>query len=292
MQPAFGAAFNGSLQRTIGCYRSATRPRRTVRQLGHDDLHLKQRRIAMKANEYSIVVCVLGLLFVAVGLASCSREKPQNIGSTQEQPVPTREQPVAPVEYTLTAIPEKLPNGDLRLGIKTNIPGTIEVMAAVSLHGQKGDDTYIGKDERVRIANGQGQTTFSTDDLPRGNYDVEVKFYPRWGFQDAASRSTGISKDLTTSSPITLGGSGVSAADVQFKENGQKWVMEHVAMGDPWHPAEWVQRFGKYRELTVDAGQLNPNVIKAYYFPRIDMTILVSVMRGQITIWRVGQAHS
>ena len=162
-------------------------------------------------------------------------------------------------------------------------------MAGLSLQGQADDDVWIGKNERVRLTNGRGVVTLDTSDLPGGEYDAEASFYPRWGFQDSTSRATGISENLNASSTLALAGSGASATDVQFKENGQKWVMEHVVMGDPWQPTELTNRFGEYEELPVDRG--NPEILKAYYFPRIDTTLIINTLKKEITVWRLGRAH-
>lgn len=194
-----------------------------------------------------------------------------------------------PGGYKISAEPAVLPSGSVHVAIKTNIPGEIEVMANLSLHGQKDEEVWIGKDEKVRISKGSGEVTFATDDLPKGQYDVEVDFYPRWGFKDAPSRATGITKNLITISSVSLTGNGTSSADTQFKKNNQKWVMEHVATGDPWHPSDWTNKFGDYRELSVD--RFNPKIIKAYYFPRIDMTVIVNTLKGEISTWRLGEAH-
>jgi hypothetical protein len=197
---------------------------------------------------------------------------------------------VTPAEYSLSVDPTVLPDGRVRLEISSNIPGIIEVMAGLSIQDQADDDVWIGKTERVRLTNGRGVVILSTNDLPEGNYDAEASFYTRWGLQDDTSRATGISKDLNVSTSLTLTGSGESADEVQFKKNGQKWVMGHIAMGDPWQPVEWVQRFGQYEELPVD--RWNPKIIKAYYFPRIDITLIVNILKKEITVWRLGRAHN
>lgn len=245
------------------------------------------------------------ILFLALGLAACLSEPAENtdLGAKQataqqraeplETPTLEASPPKAaetPAEYSLSVDPQVLPDGRVRLEVSSNIPGTIEVMAGLSLQGQADDDVWVGKNERVRLTNGRGVVTLATSDLPKGKYDAEASFHPRWGFQDSTSRATGISENLSASSSLTLAGSGESAAEVQYRENGQKWVMEHVAMGDPWRPAEWVQRFGQYRELPVNRG--NPEILKAYYFPRIDTTLIVNTLKREITIWRLGRAHS
>lgn len=235
------------------------------------------------------------VLLLVIGLAGCSPEseqKPEPVIDQSPQPQQSQQLQAAgmPIQYTLSIDPQVLPDGRVRLDVSDNIPGTIEVMVGLSLQGQAGDDGWIGKDERVRLIDGQGVVTFATDDLPKGTYDAEVSFYPRWGFQDDASRATGISDNLSASSSIALAGSGESSSDVQSKENGQRWVMENVTMGDPWRPSEWTERFGEYEELPVDRG--NPEILKAYYFPSIDTTLIVNTLKTEITVWRLGKAHS
>lgn len=216
---------------------------------------------------------LFSLFFLAMALTACNRTEP-----------------VAHKEYALSIKPEILPSGDVRLDVETNIPGNIEVSAGLSLHGQAENDIWVGKSEYIRIVGGKGTVNLSTGDLPKGEYDAEVSFFPQWGFKDAMSRATGITDKLTSSSRLTLMGSGQSVADVLFKKNGQKWVMTHVNLGDPWDAAEWVKRFGRYQEIPIDYG--NPRILKAYYFPRIDITLTVNILKGEISIWSLGKAHS
>jgi hypothetical protein len=236
------------------------------------------------------------VLSLALVLVACASEGPVPDDAEDER-LPTADQADAavpgvvldPAEYEITITPEVLSNAAVKLDITTNIPGIIEVMAGLSLQGQAPDDVWIGKNERVRLTAGAGEVTFSTDDLPVGRYDAEVSFYPRWGPQDELSRGSGLTHELRAASPVELVGSGESASDAQFKLDSQRWVMENVGMGDPWVSNDWTRRFGSYEELTVDRG--NPEILKAYYFPRIDMTLIVNTFRGEITIWRRGRAR-
>jgi hypothetical protein len=216
---------------------------------------------------------LFSLFFLAMALTACNRTEP-----------------VVHREYTLSIKPDVFPNGNVLLDVETNIPGTIEVSAGLSLPGQGENDIWVGKNKYIRIVGGKGSVTLSTGDLPKGEYNAEVSFFPQWGFKDAMSRATGITDKLTASSRISLKGSGASTSEVLFKKNGQKWVMEHVNMGDPWRPAEWVKRFGHYQEIPVDYG--NHRILKAYYFPRIDITLTVNILKGEISIWSLGKAHS
>jgi hypothetical protein len=246
----------------------------------------------MTAMRHSKGITMLSLW---IGLGGCTSDAPshENAEDTKSQSqgpdTTVSAESSEPVDYEIAVNPDILPNGNVRLSLTTNIPGVIEVMAGLSLHGQAPDDVWIGKSERVRLTAGTGAVTFSTADLPPGRYDAEVNFYPRWGFMDARSRDSGISDGLGASSMLDLGGSGPSASDVQFKENGQRWVMQRVSMGDPWRPNEWIQRFGAYEELAVDRG--NPEILKAYYFPRIDTTLIVNTLKGEISVWRLGRAQ-
>jgi hypothetical protein len=218
----------------------------------------------------NITALILFIFFLALTHASCNRTEP-----------------VAHKAYTFSVEPERLPSGDVHLVIETNIPGTIEVSAGLSLRGQDENDIWVGKSEYIQIIDGKGAVTLSTGDLPEGEYEAEVSFFPKWGFKDAASRATGITKELTASSHIKLKGSGVSATDFLFKKNGQKWVMTNVSMGDAWYPNEWTKRFGRYQEIPIDYG--NPRILKAYYFPRIDITLTVNILKGEISIWGLGK---
>ncbi len=221
---------------------------------------------------------------------------PAAVGSS---PAPPEPEPVAspvaspvaldPADYKISVIPSLLSDGTVKLKIETNIPGVIEVMADISLSGQKPNDVWIGKNQRVRIKGGQGEVTFVTSDLPKGRYESEVSFYPRWGFQDAASRATGIDRQIDATASLGSLGSGMTANEAQFRENGQKWVMMNVNPNQAWDAAKFTNRFGTFSELEVQG--LNPSVIKAYYFPRIDTTIFVNALRGEISHWRLGQAH-
>ena len=246
------------------------------------------------------------LLFVAAGLTTCFREAPENgapavsqstVAQQVAMPLENQSRDVSvpaaaktPIQYSLSVDPTVLPDGRVRIEVESNIPGTIEVMAEISLHGQAGEDIWVGKNDRLRLTNGRGVITFATHDLPKGKYDALASFYPRWGFKDATSRATGISEDLETSQMLVLGGSGESATAVQFRKNGQSWVMANVTMGDHWNGKVWTQQFGQYHELSLDRG--NPDILKPYYFPRIDITLIVDVVENKIAVWRLGKAHS
>ncbi|MEX2527723.1 MAG: hypothetical protein WEA09_08815 [Gemmatimonadota bacterium] len=236
------------------------------------------------------------ILGFTIAVAACSPEEPspgnagdEGLAAAGQLGPPGPAAVTDPADYEIVVTPEILPDAMVRLNMTTNIPGVIEVMAGLSLQGQAPDDVWIGKSERVRLTAGTGEVMLSTEDLPTGRYDAEVSFYPRWGPQDERSRESGITHELRATAPLDLVGSGEAASDAQFKLDSQRWVMENVGMGDPWVPNDWTQRFGAYEELMVDRG--NPDILKAYYFPRLDMTLIVNILRDEISIWREGRAH-
>lgn len=256
---------------------------------------------ALLENSSERVNLIAVALLLALALATCSRNPAQdtNLAAEQSDDPPPRspsfeasppENAETPSQYLLSVNPTVLPDGRVQIEVTSNIPGTIEVMVSLSLQGQADEDVWIGKDERVRLTNGRGVTIFATSDLPEGKYDAESSFYPTWGFQDATSRATRISMNLNASSSLALVGSGELATELQFKKNGQKWVMEYVTTGDSWLPEDWVEKFGQYEELPVDRG--NPKILKAYYFLRIDTTLIVNVLKKEIITWRLGRAHN
>lgn len=235
----------------------------------------------------------LSTLFLSFGaclvLVGCEAEEP----ASKSRPTPIKQEPVAPLQtpeggYTVEIA--AIAQGDeIELMVETNIPGTIEVMAGVDLKGQAANDVYIGKSERVRVVDGAGRTNLFVSDLPSGEYEARVSFYPRWGFQDELSRSTGILEDLSDFQDITLSGTEESAAAAQKRENSQKWVMANVISGYEWNEAEWTERFGTYDELPVE--KFNPEIMHAYYFSELDMTMFVNTFKSEISHWRVGKAN-
>jgi len=192
-----------------------------------------------------------------------------------------------PEGYSISASSQKLGDNKVRLELATNIPGTIELMAGISLAGQAPDDTWIGKNERVRLVNGAGQVTFDVSDLPSGQYDVEATFYPRWGFQDEKSRLSGVNENLEHKHPISLTGSGESAELATQRNEGQRWVMENIIIGSEWDPEFWKGRFGQWEEFPVTTR--NPHIISNYYFESLDMTIIINTLKDEVVVWKMGR---
>jgi len=115
--------------------------------------------------------------------------------------------------YSLSVHGKAVEGNRVQIEVTTNIPGIIEVMVALSLAGQKPDDTYIGKDARITVKEGKGQVSLDASALPSGKYEVEASFYPRWGFKDARSKKAKITETLEAKEAINLSGSGKFPAE-------------------------------------------------------------------------------
>lgn len=70
-------------------------------------------------------------------------------------------------------------------------------------------------------------------------------------------------------------------------EEGRAWVRENFVMWQEWKPEEWRERFGEWEEIPVT--DRNPEVVKNYYFPSIDMTIAVNVRKNEAIRWDYGK---
>lgn len=183
---------------------------------------------------------------------------------------------------------EPVSSNEVRFVVTTNLPLPVEVMASVSLAGQRPDATWIGHQQRVTLE--RPTTTFVLDTsaaqrpLPRGSYEAEISFYPRWGA--ARNSAAAAAPELNAVQAITLQGSGMARADAELRNERQRWVMENVVMHTPWNEASFVDRLGRYEKSQAELSHLHD----AYYFPGADMTLIVNRLLGEVTIWRMGRA--
>lgn len=240
------------------------------------------------------VLGTLVLLIVVAGLGSEEQAPVDNNQPPSPTGPPTTES--EPGDYTIDVDPVVTTDGKrVKMDISTDIPGVITVMASVSLANQKGSDIHIGTSKRVQLMNGKGTVRLSVADLPTGDYDAEVSFYPRWGFGGLSRTSVSIEEPIHSSKRIRIQGSGQTVLDRKTMDDGQNWVMTNIgSFTDSWDELEWKRRFGDFEEVPVSGGTLNPKAIKAYYFPEIDMTIFVAILRTppEISHWRIGRASS
>ena len=136
---------------------------------------------------------------------SDSSENLPALTGTIPEPSPPAQYEIS-VEATLDAA-----TNNVEAQITTSIPGSIEVIAELSLAGQAPDELWIGIDKRVILQDGRGSVTLDGSELPSGDYDVEVSFYPRSGFKDDISRATGIEQPIHSRTAVSIVGSGESA---------------------------------------------------------------------------------
>ncbi|RKJ80539.1 MULTISPECIES: hypothetical protein [unclassified Pyramidobacter] len=71
-------------------------------------------------------------------------------------------------------------------------------------------------------------------------------------------------------------------------DEGQFYVMDHVAMGDPWEPQFWVEKLGPFEVIPYE-GSHNAALVKCFYFPGVDMTFIVNTYKNTIITWREGR---
>ena len=91
---------------------------------------------------------------------------------------------------------------------------------------------------------------------------------------------------MEASYPIKLQGDGTSADKELAKRQAQNWVMGTVHSQYPWDESFFVNRLGNYVKYKATLSHLHD----AYYFPDVDVTLLVNRLRGEVTVWRFGRA--
>lgn len=192
-------------------------------------------------------------------------------------------------EYTMSVSAKPVSPYGAEFTVKSNIPLPVEIMAGISLKGQKPDDTYIGYSERIKLAS--SKQTFIIDPssqnkkLPSGVFVAEVTFYPRWGAKNGNPKASIIKRQISDSVEFRLDGSGESSNDTIERNKLQTWVMENVIVGTVWNEQNFVRRLGEYKTIKADR-----NLHEGFYFPKADMTILVNTYKGTVSTWRIGRA--
>lgn len=65
---------------------------------------------------------------------------------------------------------------------------------------------------------------------------------------------------------------------------GREWVMTEVYPGVPWDSKYFFKKLGISESF--DPEDLNPRIVKMFYFPDIDMTIMVNINKNEVMAWR------
>lgn len=222
-------------------------------------------------------------LILGLTLSGCSEStNTEDTAATTGGSEPA-ENEVIQEDYYLKASPEVQDGKWLIMPLSTNIPGDIEVMASVRLAGQAPDDIAVGTSQRVPVLGGRGEAVIQLTELPQGDYEVGATFYPRWGFGESEKISS-IDESITSETQVlAITGSGEPSEVYLEREEGQAWVMNNVFPGTPWEPETFRARFGEWEEFP--ATTRNPDIIKNYYFPSLDMTVVVNELKGEIATW-------
>ena len=194
--------------------------------------------------------------------------------------------------YYLKLSAKVISKHEILFNVRTNIPLPVEVMASVDLANQKPEEIYIGYSKKIILQQSNQSFILNVEnkDLPNGDYNAKVTFYPRWGAKNGNHEAAKIKKPIHGSLVISLQGNGQTAESVKQKNSLQLWVMENIVIGTPWDKNTFVEKLGPFRELTVT--NRNPKIIKAYYFPDADMTIFVNIYKNNIVTWRKGMTST
>lgn len=176
--------------------------------------------------------------------------------------------------------------------VSTDIEPPFEVMAGIALAGQKGDEIFIGNNERKTFSESTVTLSVSAgrngEPLPSGTYEAEINFYPRWGAQGSPLSTQSISNEIHARKSFTLVGSNEAAASVADRDELQMWVMMNTAVGDRFNLEVFQDKLGNSEEFSVT----NRNeFIRGHYFPLADMTLFENRLRGTLVTWREGRVN-
>ena len=125
-----------------------------------------------------------------------------------------------------------------------------------------------------------------SENLPSGDYTAEVAFYPRWGAKNGTKQAKAIMQKIVGAVDVILSGSGESIGHANQRNDAQMWVMENVIFGTAWNEGLFVQRMGQFEKSASTLSRLHD----AFYFPKTDMTIIVSRVPKKVVAWRIGKA--
>lgn len=177
-------------------------------------------------------------------------------------------------------------NGQLRFQIETTIPTPFEAVVEIALAGQQPRDVFIGHAERVFIDQPESEIVLDLSrtrvQLPAGTYQARVAFYNAWGWRKGNPRAAE-TPDTIIRKSVSLRATGVSPADARTRAEKQRWVFLNVKPQTRWVPQFFTRNIGDYEVL--DSGK-----IETLYFPKAQVTFLISTENCQIVGWQFGRA--
>ncbi|WP_430475684.1 hypothetical protein ACQ0MK_08745 [Thalassospira lucentensis] len=231
---------------------------------------------------------ILASLLAVLALSGCGEDTQKSSNSEEEVGSVVQEASATVQEdYYLSVSVELQDAQSLAIVLASNLPGDVEVMISVGLLGQGPDDLAVGTNQRASLRKGHGKEVLHISEIPQGDYEVYATFYPRWGFGDnekVASIKDSIRSDIHV---VAITGSGEPASQYLKREEGRMWVIDNIFPGTLWEPEKIRSRFGDW--VSFPATKRNPEIIKNYYFPSIDMTIVVNQLKGEVATWAKGR---
>jgi len=178
------------------------------------------------------------------------------------------------------------------ISIQTDVATPFEVMAGIGLVGQADDDIWIGNNTRAKIESNSQEITIpkkrGRTELPAGQYEAEINFYPRWGAKESPTSTKAINRGIHTTFAFSLVGSGADASVVKRRDDMQRWVMESTAIGDKFSLSVFQSKLGRSETMKVTN---RTNIVVAHYFPEADMTIFENTLKGTLVTWRMGREN-
>lgn len=182
----------------------------------------------------------------------------------------------------------------------TNLPDGVIIYANGYYAGLGDEDPAIGfNGGNVAVKGGKAVFVIEADKtaepskelIIKGEYELHVCFSPFWDENQAAAQKLSITNSIETIQKLHLVGNGKDkkAIDIYIKRQKSKdWVMQEVYPGTRWDTKLFTKKLGLYK--TYDPKNLNPKVVKMFYFSDVDMTLIVNVRKGEIMAWRDGKA--
>ena len=184
-----------------------------------------------------------------------------------------------------------------RVTVTTNIPDRFTLNAHLERHGMKPDDLFIGTGDTVVVLHG-GKAQFILDGsgmehFPADRYDAVVNLYLGSEHNAPIAQKLNITGMVSASTTLTMFGSGPSAHVITDIQKEQVWLENTVNTDNdvPWNPAEYTRHLGPFTELPIQRTDIDHQIFKLYYFPRVDRTIRVNLVARIVLKEEAGRGH-
>lgn len=185
----------------------------------------------------------------------------------------------------------------LDVHVTTTVPDEFTLTANLERHGMKDDDLYLGTgDTDVHLVHGRAHFVLNasgTEHFPADRYDAVVELHlghPRNLPLAQRLHLTGVVTGKTT---VAMKGKGPSASTLNDIRQAQIWVENTVNSAEEvtWDPSEYKSHLGNFVELSTGRNDIDPEIFKLYYFPRVDRTLQVNTVAGIVLAEQHGRGH-